>query len=150
LALLCDKLGISTGKPTVADDTYQETLLKRREELPIPNETDFSTDTMWKLLLWFYSHSYFTRVWVIQESLANTNREVNVGYSKTEWNRVGLLVSYIMVEPAFFDAYGFSGEYCWWVASIAELALQPTRWLNILYLASNYGCLDARDVIYGL
>jgi hypothetical protein len=26
---LCDKLGISTGKPTVADDTYQETLLKR-------------------------------------------------------------------------------------------------------------------------
>jgi hypothetical protein len=87
---------------------------------------------------------------VIQEITANTNREVNVGYIKTKWNRVDLVACYIMMEPAFSAGYGFSGAYCWWVASIAELALQPTRWLNILYLASNYGCLDARDVIYGL
>jgi hypothetical protein len=59
---LRDKLGISIEKPPAGDDTYQETLLKRRAELPLPNETDFSTDTLWKLLVWFYSHPYFTRV----------------------------------------------------------------------------------------
>ncbi|KAH8714833.1 heterokaryon incompatibility protein-domain-containing protein [Phaeosphaeriaceae sp. PMI808] len=139
---LCDKLGISIEKHTVGDDTYQELPLKNRAELPLPNETDFSTDTMWKSLVWFYSHPYFTR--------CHMNREINVGYAKTVWNRIDLVASYIIMEPAFSDAYGFSGAYCWWVATIAELLIQPTRWLNILYLASNYGCLDARDVIYGL
>ncbi|KAF1992784.1 hypothetical protein P154DRAFT_595250 [Amniculicola lignicola CBS 123094] len=147
---LCDKLGISIEEHTVGDDTYQELLLKNRDKLPLPNETDFSTEAMWKSLVWFYSHSFFTRVWVIQEISANMNREVNVGYEKTVWNRVDLVASYIIMDSAFSDAYGFSGAYCWWVATMAELLIQPTRWLNILYLASNYGCLDARDIIYGL
>jgi hypothetical protein len=147
---LCDKLGISIEEHTVGDDTYQEYLLKHRFDVPLPNEIDLVTDTMWQSLVWFYSHPYFTRVWVIQEISANLHREINVGYAKTVWNRVDLVASYIIMEPAFSDAYGFSAANCWWVATISELIAQPTRWLNILYLASNYGCLDARDTIYGL
>ncbi|KAB2109327.1 hypothetical protein AG0111_0g2662 [Alternaria gaisen] len=54
------------------------------------------------------------------------------------------------MEPAFSDEYGFSTANCWWVATISESIAQPTRWLNMFYLASNYGCLDTRDNIYGL
>jgi hypothetical protein len=147
---LCDKLGISIEEHTVGDDTYQELLLKHRDRLPLPNETDFSTEAMWKSLVWLYSHPYFTRVWVIQEISANMNRDVNVGNAKTAWNRVDLVASYVIMEPAFSDRYGFSGTNCWWVATIAELLARPDRWLNTLYLASNYSCLDPRDVIYGL
>ncbi|CAN9260775.1 unnamed protein product [Alternaria alternata] len=147
---LCDKLGISIEEHRVGEDTYQEYLLKRRADVPLPNKIDLVTDTMWKSLVWLYSHPYFTRVWVIQEISANLHRKVNVGHAKTIWNRVDLVASYIIMEPAFSDAYGFSPANCWWVATISELIAQPTRWLNILYLVSNYGCLDARDTIYGL
>jgi hypothetical protein len=105
---------------------------------------------MWKSPVRFYSHSYFTRVWVIQEISTNLNRKINVGFQKTVWNRVDLVASYIIMEPAFSDVYGFSGAYCWWVATVAELIMQPKQWLNTLYVASNYGCLDARDVVFGL
>jgi hypothetical protein len=88
---------------------------------------------------------------VIQEISANMNRQICDQYAKTVWNRIDLVASYIIMEPAFSDAYSFSTMYCWWVATVAELVVtQPAQWLITLYLASNYGCLDERDVIYGL
>ncbi|KAL8893370.1 MAG: hypothetical protein Q9192_005336 [Flavoplaca navasiana] len=54
------------------------------------------------------------------------------------------------MEPAFSKSFGFTDTYCWWVSSITELTRNPKNWLSALYLASNYSCLDARDVIYGL
>ena len=75
---------------------------------------------VWQSLAWFYSRSYFTRAWVIQEISANTNREINVGFAKTTWNRVDLVASYIIMEPTFSDAYGFSAANCWWVAAISS------------------------------
>jgi hypothetical protein len=147
---LCKTLGISLLDDTHGDHTYQEVLLKSKEKLPLPSETDFGTDAVWSSLVWFHSHRYFTRIWVIQEISANKKREINMGSYKTAWNRVDLVASYIIMEPKFSDEYGFSEENCWWVATLAELTMQPSRWLNMLYLASNYGCRDARDVIYGL
>jgi hypothetical protein len=117
---LCDKLGISIEEHTVGEDTYQEYLLKRRAGVPLPNEIDLVTDTMGKSLVWLYSHAYFTRVWVIQEISANLHRKINVGHAKTVWNRVDLVASYIIMEPAFSDAYGVSTANCWWVATISE------------------------------
>ena len=105
---LCDKLDISIEEQRVGKDTYQEYLLKRRADVPLPNKIDLVTDTMWKSLVWLYSHPYFTRVWVIQEISANLHRKVNVGNAKTAWNRVDLVASFIIVEPALSDAYGFS------------------------------------------
>lgn len=100
--------------------------------MPLPNEIDLVTDTMWKSLVWLYSHPYFTRVWVIQEISADLHRKVNVGHAKTVWNRVDLVASYIIMEPAFSDAYGISTANCWWVTTVSELIAQPMRWLNIL------------------
>ena len=56
------------------NDVYQELVFKNRERLPLPNECDFATDEMWTSMKWFYSHSYFTRVWVIQELNARKER----------------------------------------------------------------------------
>ena len=71
---LCQKLGVSVSDLSSINDIYQEVVFKNRNYLPLPNECEFSTDAMWKSLTWFYSHSYFTRVWAIQEINANKAR----------------------------------------------------------------------------
>ncbi|KAB5571797.1 hypothetical protein GE09DRAFT_1216416 [Coniochaeta sp. 2T2.1] len=80
---------------------------------------------MWKALRWFYSHRYFTRVRVIQELNVNPRRTLHCNL-------------------------GFSDAYCWWASTITTELRQPENWLQMLYLASNFSSLDARDVIYGL
>ena len=65
---------------------------KGRDVLPVPNECDFSTEAMWKALVWFYSHPYFTRVWAIQELNANRERLLHCGLKKVLWDRVSLVV----------------------------------------------------------
>ncbi len=147
---LCQKLGISVSERSSVNSTYQELVLKNRDNLPLPNECEFSTDAMWKSLIWFYSHPYFSRVWVIQEIGANKERLVHCGRAKSEWDRVDLVASYIIMEPTFSKSFGFSSTYCWWAASVTELVRQPKSWLAMLYLVSNFSCLDARDVIYSL
>ena len=72
------------------------------------------------------------------------------GREKIEWERVDLVAGYIIMEPAFSKSFGFTDTYCWWVSTITELTRNPKKWLSVLYLASTYSCLDARDVIYGL
>ena len=54
------------------------------------------------------------------------------------------------METAFSKSFGFTDTYCWWVSTVTELTRNPKKWLSMLYLASTYSCLDARDVIYGL
>lgn len=147
---LCQKLGVSISDLRSMSNIYQELLLKNRAYLPQPNECEFSTNATWKSLIWFYSHPYFTRVWVIQEISANKERLVRCGRERIEWEWVDLVAGYIIMEPAFSKNFGFTDTYCWWVSTITELARSPKNWLSKLYLASNYSCLDARDVIYGL
>jgi hypothetical protein len=145
---LCDKLGIP-----VADlkkiDNITEVVFKHRGSLPVPDECQFSTETLWQSLIWFYSHSYFTRVWVIQELNANRERIALCGYEKIDWDRVELVAGYIIMETSFSKRWGFTNSYCWWAATTTELK-RPENWLSMLYLASNYSTMDDRDVIYGL
>src|SRR6187402_3162332 len=54
------------------------------------------------------------------------------------------------METAFSKAFGFTNAYCWWAATVTADLVQPTNWLLMLYLASNFSSLDPRDVIYGL
>lgn len=55
------------------------------------------------------------------------------------------------METAFSKNFGFTRAYCWWAAIVGtERIRQPKNWLFMLYLASNFSCLDTRDVIYGL
>ncbi|KAL8940285.1 MAG: hypothetical protein Q9216_002897 [Gyalolechia sp. 2 TL-2023] len=147
---LCQKLGISISDLHSIGNIYQNLILKNRADLPLPNECQFSTDATWKSLVWFYSHPYFTRVWVIQEVIANKERTVHCGREKIGWECVDLVAGYITMEPAFSKCFGFADTYCWWVSTMTELTRNPKNWLSMLYLASTYSCLDARDVIYGL
>jgi hypothetical protein len=147
---LCQKLSVSISDLRSMSNVYQDLVLKNRMHIPLPNECQFSTDATWKSLIWFYSHPYFTRVWVIQELSANKERILHCGHEKIEWERVDLVAAYIIMEPAFSKNFGFSDAYCWWVSTMSELARNPENWLSMLYLASTYRCLDARDVIYGL
>jgi hypothetical protein len=130
--------------------TYQELLLLHKDNLPTPQEIGIDQGSVYRALAWFYSHRYFTRIWVIQEISANEQREINVGAFKTTWDRLDLVASYLSIEPSLAALPEFANAHCWWVSTIAEITSLPDRWLSILYLASNYQCLDTRDVIYGL
>lgn len=87
---------------------------------------------------------------MIQEISANKQRVLHCGRETVEWERVDLVAGYIIMEPAFSKSFGFSDAYCWWVSTVTEITRNPKNWLSVLYLASNYSCLDARDVIFGL
>ena len=147
---LCDRLNIPVSDLGSTDQVLQEVVSTNRTHLPLPNECDFITDSMWKSLRWLYSHPYFTRVWAIQEIASNKVRLVHASQELTEWDRVELVAGYIIMETAFSKSYGFSGTYCWWAASASECARQPKNWLFGLYLASNFLSTDAKDHIYGL
>ena len=147
---ICKQLGISISDLSSVSNIYQDVVLKNRDRLPLPSECEFSTEVVWKSLIWLYSHSYFTRVWVIQEVSANKERLLHCGLEKIGWDRVDLVAGYIEMEPAFSTKFGFEGTYCWWVTTVTELTRQPENWLHMLYLASNYSCMDLRDAIYGL
>jgi hypothetical protein len=67
---------------------------------------------MWKSLVWFYKHPYFTRVWAIQEVNANKERLLPCGLEKVLWDRVSLVACYITADTAFSKAFGFSNAYC--------------------------------------
>lgn len=146
---LCQKLGIEVSELRSIKDPLYDILTKRRELLPLPNECEFSNDTIWKALSWFYSHIYFTRVWIIQEINVPGDRVLHCGHELIEWERVDLVAGYITMETAFSKDYGFTNAYCWWAASLAEISYSKS-WIFMLYLASNFSCLDARDFIYGL
>ncbi|KAF3200369.1 hypothetical protein TWF679_000809 [Orbilia oligospora] len=126
-----------------------EFVFKHRETLPNPDECDFSSEELWKALAWFYSIPYFTRVWVIQEVNAYRERTAHCGYETIPWDLVEIVAGYIIMETDFSKRWGFSKTNVWWAATTTKLK-RPENWLSMLYLASNYGCLDARDVIYGL
>jgi hypothetical protein len=146
---LCQRLGISVPELGSIKNVMED-VFKNSNNLPVPNECDFSTDAMWKSLLWFYSHSYFTRVWAIQEVNANKERWLHCGHEKIEWDRVNLVADYIIMETAFSKSFGFSSAYCWFAATVTTEIIQPKNWLFMLYLASNFSSMDPRDVIYGL
>ncbi|KAH0565722.1 hypothetical protein GP486_000886 [Trichoglossum hirsutum] len=148
---LCRILGTTVSDLSSTDDVYQDIVFKNREHLPLPNECEFSTDTMWESLIWFYSRSYFTRVWIIQEINANKERWVHCGHQRIEWDRVELVAGYLIMETAFSKRFGFTRAYCWWAAIVrTERIRQPKYWLSMLYFASNFSCTDTRDVIYAL
>ncbi|KAI8723093.1 HET domain-containing protein [Fusarium sp. LHS14.1] len=148
---LCQKLGISTDGLSARGNVYHEVVYQNRTLIPLPNEIEAVTQDMWKSLVWFYSHTYFTRVWVIQEINANQSRLVHCGHSTIEWDQVELVAGYIIMEPAFSKAYGFTNTKCWWAATVTtERLRQPKNWLFMLYLASNFSSTDRRDMIYGL
>ena len=43
---LCQKLGVSVADLSAISDVYQEVMFKNHDYLPLPNECEFSTDTM--------------------------------------------------------------------------------------------------------
>ena len=146
---LCQKLGIEASELRSIKVPLHDYLVKRRELLPLPNECEFSNDALWESLRWFYSRSYFTRVWIIQELSVPGGRVVHCGNEMIEWEHVDLVAGYIIMETAFSKAFGFSNTHCWWAASLVQIT-HSESWLFMLYLASNYYCLDARDFIYSL
>jgi hypothetical protein len=148
---LCQKLGISVSDLRSMSDIYQEIVVKNRQKLPLPNECEFSSDDVWESLVWFYSHSYFTRIWAIQEINATKSRLLHCGRETIEWERVDLVAGYMIMETAFSKRFGFTSAYCWYAAFMTtERIRQPKNWLFMLYLASNFSATDPRDMIYGL
>ena len=83
----------------------------------MPNECEFSIKAMWKSLVWFYSHPYFTRVWAIQEINVNKERVLHYNLKKVLWDRVNIVAYYIIIETIFLEAFGFINIYYWWAVT---------------------------------
>jgi hypothetical protein len=68
------------------------------------NATSALTPTS-RALIWFYSHSYFTCLWIIQEINTSTRRAVQCGRQWFERDHVDLVAGYIM-DTAFSNRFG--------------------------------------------
>ena len=148
---ICERLGVTMSDIHSIDDVYQKAVLRDRHKLPRPDRCGFTTDASWEPLIWFYSHKYFTRAWVIQEVNANENRLLHCGRKTIEWDRVHLVAAYFIMESAWSKHFGFSSTFCWWVLTVSgELRHHGSNWLHMLYLASNFSSADPRDIIYSL
>lgn len=148
---LCDMLGCSISECRSRENLYREVIYENRHKLPLPDQSDFNIDVSWKSLIWFYSNAYFTRVWVLEELNANEKRKVHCGHETVPWERVELVAGYIILEPAFSSKFGFTNTHCWWAATLTTERMGKSKnWLCMLYLASNFSCLDGRDMIYRL
>ena len=148
---LITKLNLTIDGLSSRRNVYQEVLYQNRHILPAPNACPDTTEASWQSLIWFYSHLYFTRLWVIQEVNASSSRMVHCGHENIEWDRVDLVAGYIIMDTAFTKRFGFSETHCWWASIITtERMRNPRNWLAMLYLASNFSCLDNRDMIFAL
>ncbi|EPE09672.1 ankyrin repeat and sam domain containing protein 6 [Ophiostoma piceae UAMH 11346] len=170
---ICNKTGIQPECLPDHRDIYQEVIFANKDTLPPPNEAGLEEDEdesdggdggdrkgsaddvdnrLWKNLRWFYSHNYFTRVWVIQELNAmQLNRTVYCGHQTIDWHCVEVVAGYIIMDTGFSRKFRFSTAYCWWAAIVStDRIRRPKNWLSTLYLASNFYSTDLRDAVYGL
>ena len=108
---ICQKLDISIADLRSIDNVY-EFVAKNLDRLPLPNKCDFSTDTLWNSLVWFYSRPYFGRVWVIPEVNLNKERLLHCGHEIVIYDRVSLVARYITMESAFSKSFSFTNTYC--------------------------------------
>ncbi|EWC45155.1 hypothetical protein DRE_06043 [Drechslerella stenobrocha 248] len=145
---LCKELNLTPAGLKLIDN-ITELVFKHRTTLPVPDQCEFSSEEMWKTLAWFYSFPYFSRVWVIQEVNANRERIAHCGGETIDWDLVEVVAGFIIMETDFSKRWDFGSTYVWWAATTTELK-RPENWLFMLYLASNYGTSEPKDVIYGL
>lgn len=148
---LCHSLQRYLPEISVTSNVYRDIIYENRKKLPSPNDCEFSTETIWHSLIWFYSHAYFTGVSIFEEINANKRRSVQCGHETVEWERVELVAGYMILDGAFSKRFGFDKTHCWWATILTTGQIrQPRNWLTTLYLASNFKSADARDKVYGL
>ncbi|KAI1439855.1 heterokaryon incompatibility protein-domain-containing protein [Annulohypoxylon stygium] len=79
----------------------EESVLRSRDELwrlipeHLPEGLQHYDEDSLKALSWFFSRSWFSRLWVIQEVISNPNVEVLCGGSRISWDVVALAATYI-------------------------------------------------------
>ena len=147
---VCEEVKIRKSELSSLENIYQEVIFRHRDILPVPDKGPFSTEELWKSLLWFFSQAYFTRVWAIQEINAHKAPLLYCGHESVSWEQVNVVAGYIIMETAFSQKYGFSKAYCWWASTVTTELVQARNWLFMLYLASNFKATDSRDFLYGL
>ncbi|KAK2591518.1 hypothetical protein QQS21_010793 [Conoideocrella luteorostrata] len=147
---LCKQLHILPENLASVEEVYHDVLFRNRNKITRPGECESVNKEMWQALLWLYKQPYFTRVWVIQEINANKSRIAHCGNKTIEWDAIELVAGYIILDPDFSKANKFTEAYCWWASTAPSELRQAKNWLHMLYLASNFEALDARDVVYGL
>lgn len=148
---ICEKLGISMSDLSKYSDMYNDFVFKNRDRLPRPEDITLGDEATWESLVWLYSQSYYTRVWVVQEINSNPLRIVYCDAERMDWDRLQLVAGYLIAESAWSKKYGFSKAYCWWVGRMTASGFSRVEnWLQMMYLASNFDCSDLRDQIFGL
>ena len=149
-ARLSEKLHMSLDEMKSKEELYQGVIFENQQSVPRPDEFEFMTPQRWQALLWLYKYPYFTRVWAIQEINANKERVAYCGTQTVDWTLVELIAGYIIFQSSLCSDIDFSSAFCWWASTAPSELRQAQNWLHMLYLASNFGATDPRDLLYGL
>jgi len=127
---------------------YQEYLLKYRADVPLPNKTDLITDTMWKLLARLYSHLSLVLGDLRDQRQHPSGRRHRTCEDNMEEGRCDCQMYHN--EACILGC--IRDFYCKLLVSRDHLRIDGATdaMAQHTLLASNYGCVDARDTIYGL
>jgi heterokaryon incompatibility protein (HET) len=141
----CDKLQIPLEAVEESDNLYS--LLPDEAFRSFENGCEES----WQVLHWYFSHSWFSRLWVFQEVNAQTKVCVQCGSASSSWHVVGLAATYIskfseiwfnqrFTETLYINAYIMRSRALHLEYSMPQL----------LDWARNFKTSDPRDRIYAL
>ena len=140
----CNRAGISISKlytydefrSLVVDDSW--------------TQLDCNNPTTWNSVLWFYSRSWFSRLWVMQEVNAGNEVILICGDVEVGWDIVGLAARYITSNRELFDAYDFWKSNMWCAETLRLRFFHQWNCLDFLHQTRDFRTSDPRDKIYAL
>lgn len=105
----------------------------------------------WRDLHWFYSHTWFARLWVVQEVNAGPDVLVMCGKHTVPWTWVSLVAHTIRQMKELYTAYEFERSKCWEASAMSSTLLSTGYdWLWMLFLGKNFEVTDPRDHLYAM
>ncbi|KAJ9412707.1 heterokaryon incompatibility protein-domain-containing protein [Fusarium oxysporum] len=97
-------------------------------------------------LLWLFERRWFSRVWVIQESVLARHAVVQFGSYQISWNWIGIAAALIVNNP-MLTPDGLERETIPTGVSNAYLMLS---FAQLLQVTRQFHCKEPRDKVYGL
>jgi hypothetical protein len=104
----------------------------------------------WNSLFWFYSRSWYSRLWVLQEVNAGNKAVLICGDVEVCWDMVGLAAQYITNHRDLFDTYDFSRSNMWCAETLRFRFAHQWNCLDFLQQTRGFKTSDPRDKIYSL
>jgi heterokaryon incompatibility protein (HET) len=150
---VCDILKLELSEFRKSENIYNDIIRPNANLLPRPEERSYSTPELWDSVRWFFAHSWFSRLWIIQEVKSNKECFVHVGNEAIEWIELAVVPSYLFIDINFHKStlQNASDEVFLRHALVLGSSFNnPKQWSDVLIDAAEFRASDTRDKIYGL